>query len=136
MGKFGRENVLWTWGSSSAGRQCSGQGISAATMEKMKFSERVYSVVRAIPKGKVTTYREIAAALNTKGFQAIGQALRCNPYAPHVPCHRVVRSNGSIGGFKGKKEGKEIQKKIKLLEKEKVEIANGKINLRKFGYFF
>jgi len=78
---------------------------------KISFRERVYSVCRKIPKGKVATYGEIARQLNMKGFQAIGQALRCNPYAPHVPCHRVVKSDGSMGGFKGKRAGKEIEEK-------------------------
>ncbi len=81
-------------------------------MEKMSFAEKVYFLCRKIPEGKVTTYREIAHALNTKGYQAVGQALRCNPYAPRVPCHRVVKSDGSLGGFKGKSEGKEIKEKI------------------------
>jgi len=102
----------------------------------MNFSERVYSVVCAIPKGKVTTYGEIARVLNTKGFQAIGQALKCNPYAPAVPCHRVVKSDGSVGGFRGKREGKEILEKIRLLEKEKVKIVNGKIGLEIFLFSF
>ncbi len=102
----------------------------------MNFRERVYSVVRAIPKGKVTTYGEIAAVLNTRGFQAIGQALRCNPYSPLVPCHRVVKSDGSLGGFKGKKEGKEIEEKTKLLEGEGVRIDQGHINPHKFMFWF
>lgn len=99
-------------------------------MEKINFSQKVYSVCRKIPKGKVSTYGEIARTLHTKGYQAIGQALRCNPYAPEVPCHRVVNSNGSLGGFKGKTSGKEIEEKIKLLEKEGVEVTRGKINLK------
>ena len=95
----------------------------------------MYSLCRKIPKGRVTTYGEIARVLNTKGFQAIGQALKCNPYAPHVPCHRVVKSTGSIGGFKGKKAGKETEEKIKLLEKEGVWFINGKID-QKYLYGF
>ena len=105
-------------------------------MEEISFKEKVYSVCRRIPKGKVTTYGEIAWALNTKGYRAIGQALRCNLYAPHVPCHRVIKSDGSLGGFKGKKEGQEIEEKIRLLEKEGVKIAEGKIDLNEFGHPF
>lgn len=100
----------------------------------MSFAEKVYSLCTKIPPGKVTTYKEIAQALNTKGYQAIGQAMRCNPYAPHVPCHRVIASDGSLGGFKGKKKGKEIKEKIKLLEKEGVKIIDNKINLHE-SYF-
>lgn len=108
-------------------------------MEKISFSEKVYSWCRKIPKGKVTTYAEIARTLHIKGYQAIGQALRCNPYAPEVPCHRVVKSDGKVGGFRvggfrGKKEGKEIEEKIRLLEKEGIKIMEEKVDLDK--YFF
>ena len=105
-------------------------------MEEISFSERVYTLCRQIPRGKVTTYKELAKALGCRGYQAIGQALRCNPYAPRVPCHRVVKSDGSIGGFKGKMNGKEIGEKIMLLEKEGVYIQNGKVNFQKYNYIF
>jgi methylated-DNA-[protein]-cysteine S-methyltransferase len=59
--------------------------------------------------------------------RAVGQALRCNPYAPVVPCHRVVSSDGSVGGFMGKTSGKSVQKKIALLKSENVIVKDGKI---------
>ncbi len=93
------------------------------------FAEKVYALCRKVPKGKVTTYGEIARALDCKAYRAVGQALRCNPYAPIVPCHRVVRSDGRIGGFKGKTEGKAVQEKIKMLEEEGIETINEKINI-------
>ena len=105
-------------------------------MEEVSFSEKVYSVVRKIPQGRVTTYGEIAKALHTKGYRAIGQALKCNHDAPVVPCHRVVKSDGSVGGFKGKRVGKEIEEKRRLLENEDVSIVNGKINLEKYSHRF
>ncbi|HLF54816.1 MAG TPA: MGMT family protein [Candidatus Nanoarchaeia archaeon] len=92
----------------------------------MKFADKVYGLCKKIPKGKVSTYGAIAKALNSSP-RAVGQALRCNPYAPIVPCHRVVASGGKIGGFMGKTAGKEIQKKIELLKKEGVETRNGNI---------
>ena len=98
----------------------------------MSFAERVYEVVRRIPEGKVLTYKEVGRRLNSRGYRAIGQALRCNPYAPSVPCHRVVASDGSLGGFMGEKSGKEIQKKITLLTKEGVEIIGGRIDLKRY----
>lgn len=106
------------------------------TMEKAAFAEKVYALCRNIPKGKVSTYKEIAKALGGKGYQAVGNALRCNPYAPEVPCHRVVKSDGNIGGFKGKTKGKEVEEKIELLRKENVKIVDGKIDLKKhlFGF--
>jgi methylated-DNA-[protein]-cysteine S-methyltransferase len=90
----------------------------------MKFSEKVYSFCAKIPLGKVSTYKEIGKAMKTKAYRAIGQSLRCNPYAPKVPCHRVVAHDGSLGGFNGKMNSK---KKITLLKKEGVIVEKGKI---------
>ena len=80
-----------------------------------------------IPSGKVTTYGLIAKKLDTKAYRAVGNACRNNPYAPRVPCHRVVKSDGTIGGFAGKTKGKTVQNKIELLRREKVLVKNGKI---------
>ncbi len=80
-----------------------------------------------IPKGKVTTYGLIARKLNTKAYRAVGNACRRNPYAPRVPCHRVVKTDGTMGGFRGKTSGKTVEKKIRLLRKESVEVKDGKI---------
>jgi O-6-methylguanine DNA methyltransferase len=69
-------------------------------MRITKFQESVYRVVARIPKGKTMTYAQVAAAIgNPKAVRAVGNALNKNPFAPQVPCHRVVRSDGSIGGF-------------------------------------
>ncbi len=108
-------------------------------MEKINISEfarSVYGLCSQIPKGKVTTYKAIANQLGIKSSQAVGQALRCNPYAPKVPCHRVVSSTGSLGGFKGKTFGKEMDEKISLLQSEGVVISSGKIDLEKYGFVF
>jgi len=80
-----------------------------------------------IPRGRVTTYRLIAKKLETNAYRAVGNACRNNPYAPKVPCHRVVKSNGTIGGFAGKTSGKTVQNKIELLRKEGVQVKDGKI---------
>jgi methylated-DNA-[protein]-cysteine S-methyltransferase len=93
----------------------------------MRFSERVYELLREVPKGKVTTYKALAARLDSKAYRAVGQALKNNPYAPEVPCHRVVRSDGSIGGFMGNTTGVEIKRKIQMLNAEGVEVKDGKI---------
>ena len=93
-----------------------------------RFQEKVYSLCQQIPKGRISTYGEIASALKLKAFQAIGQALRCNPYAPLVPCHRVVASDGTLGGFNGRRIGKEITKKRKLLEQEGISFIGNKIS--------
>jgi len=93
----------------------------------MKFEERVWKLMEEIPKGRVTTYGLLARKLNTRAYRAVGNACRRNPFAPKVPCHRVVRSDGTVGGFGGKTSGKTVQRKIRLLRKEKVEVRNGKI---------
>jgi len=80
-----------------------------------------------IPRGKVTTYGQIAKKLHTKAYRAVGNACRQNPYAPKVPCHRVVKSDGTIGGFAGKTKGKTVENKINLLRKERVKVRDGKI---------
>lgn len=92
-----------------------------------QFQNKVYNLCKKIPKGKVTTYKLIAEKLGTKAYRAVGTALNKNPFAPKVPCHRVVNSNGFVGEF-----ASGINKKIKLLKKEGVEINNCKIkNFRK-----
>jgi methylated-DNA-[protein]-cysteine S-methyltransferase len=91
------------------------------------FNHQIYDLLIKVPAGKVTTYKALAAALNTKAYQAVGNAMKNNPNAPHIPCHRVVKSNGYIGGFSGQTSGKEIQRKIKLLESEKIVVKDKKI---------
>lgn len=98
------------------------------------FELQVYDFVRLIPRGRVATYGDVARALGTKAFQAVGMALSRNPYAPAVPCHRVVRADGSVGGFNGHASGSEPQRKAGILQSEGVEIsASGKIDLSRFG---
>lgn len=94
---------------------------------RVNFDEKVWKLMQRIPKGRVTTYSMIAKKLNTRAYRAVGNACRRNPYAPRVPCHRVVRTDGTVGGFGGKTSGKTVEKKIRLLRKENVEIKNGKI---------
>lgn len=102
----------------------------------MKFADKVYGLCKKIPSGNVSTYGEIAKALQSSP-RAVGQALRCNPNAPIVPCHRVVKSDGSLGGFMGETYGKEIELKIKRLNFEKVFVEKGKIkNFEKIKYSF
>jgi methylated-DNA-[protein]-cysteine S-methyltransferase len=96
-------------------------------MEKKSFNERCYDVLRKVPRGKVTTYGAIAKKLKSKGFRAVGNAMNKNPYAPQVPCHRVVGSNGKMTGF-----ATGVDKKIRMLKKEGVEVKNGRVNLGKY----
>ncbi len=85
------------------------------------FQKRVYRLCTQIPYGKVSTYKAIGEALRSSGhiYRAVGAALHHNPFAPHVPCHRVVCSNGGIGGF-----ATGCQHKINLLKKEGISVKN------------
>jgi methylated-DNA-[protein]-cysteine S-methyltransferase len=75
-----------------------------------------------VPPGRVTTYGDLARALNTRAYRAIGAILKSNPNIPTIPCHRVVKSNGSIGGYVHGTEAK-----IKRLEGEGVIIRDNKL---------
>lgn len=93
--------------------------------------EQIRSLLKSIPKGKVTTYGILAKKLNTSP-RAIGKLLSENDPAL-APCYKVVRSDGSIGGYSGKGGAK---KKAALLKRDGVEIIKGKINLKRFGHKF
>lgn len=85
------------------------------------FESRIYEALREIPRGKVTTYAFLARHLQCGSSQAVGQALKRNPFAPKVPCHRVIRTDGTLGGYSGKTEGDEITRKIAFLKEEGVD---------------
>jgi methylated-DNA-[protein]-cysteine S-methyltransferase len=91
----------------------------------MTFSQKVWTLTARIPPGKVTTYADIARALNTRAYRAVGNALNKNPYAPAVPCHRVVGSTGELTGFAAG-----LAKKKTLLLKEGVEMKNDRVVMR------
>ena len=81
-----------------------------------KFQKKVWKYLVKIPKGKVKTYKEVAIAIKMpNSARAVANACAKNPYSPKVPCHRVVRSDGSLGGFSVPGG---IKLKKKLLKKE------------------
>lgn len=83
-----------------------------------EFQRRVYLELLNVPRGETITYGMLARRIGCRSAQAVGQALRRNPFAPEVPCHRVIASDGSIGGFHGQREGEMIEKKKRLLQQE------------------
>jgi methylated-DNA-[protein]-cysteine S-methyltransferase len=92
----------------------------------VSFSEKVWVLIKQIPKGRVSTYSAIACALKKpKAARAVGNACNANQNAPIIPCHRVVCSDGKIGGY-----SIGVKKKIALLKKEGIILKNGKI----FGF--
>ncbi len=99
----------------------------------MNFNYKVYEATKRIPRGRVTTYSEIAKAIkNPKSYRAVGNALNKNPFAPQVPCHRVIRKDGSIGGF-----ASGTKKKIQILESEGIKIKDNKVvNLKSVLFKF
>ena len=89
-------------------------------MKGTKFQLKVWKYLKNIPKGKVKTYKEVAIAIKSpKSARAVANACAKNPYAPQIPCHRVIRSDGALGGYSGRGG---IRQKLKLLRSEKVEI--------------
>lgn len=89
-----------------------------------KFQVAVLGAIKKIPRGKVTTYKAVARKVGRpKASRAVGNALHINPWAPKVPCHRIVKSDGGIGGYGGG-----VAKKITLLKKEGVKIKNEKVS--------
>ena len=90
-------------------RELDGYGLT-------EFQKKVLGIVLDIPEGQVRTYRQIAMmAGRPNAYRAVGTALRKNPLAPMIPCHRVIRSDGRIGNYSA---GGGKRKKMQLLKKE------------------
>ena len=88
-----------------------------------RFQSDCYEALKKVPQGKVITYAGLARMIGRpKAHRAVGSAMNKNPYAPQVPCHRVVKSNGDLGGF-----ATDIEVKIKRLQEEGVMVSNNKI---------
>lgn len=91
------------------------------------FQLKVYGLAKKIPRGKVATYKQIAEAIGRpKAIRTVGNVLNKNTN-PKVPCHRVIKSNGEVGGFR-----KGVQKKINILTHEGVKMENKRVNLKNY----
>jgi O-6-methylguanine DNA methyltransferase len=96
------------------------------------FTQSVLKAIQRIPAGKVATYRQVALAVGKPAaVRAVGNALHSNPDAPVVPCHRVVRSDGSLGGY-----AFGSRRKIALLADEGVPVVGGKVDLQRYNFSF
>ena len=85
-----------------------------------KFQIKVWKYLLTIPKGQTRTYLEVAKALKMpNAVRAVANAVGKNPYPPKIPCHRVIRTDGSLGGYSGKGG---IKTKLRLLRSEKIDI--------------
>ena len=86
------------------------------TFKGTKFQIKVWKYLTTIPKGQLRTYLDVAKAIRRpKAARAVANAVGKNPYAPKVPCHRVIRSDGGLGGYSGSGG---IKTKRKLLKNE------------------
>lgn len=93
----------------------------------MTFRDRVYALIRKIPKGKVATYGQVAKLVGSPGAaRAVGLCMKINPDAPRTPCHRVVASDGSLTGYSAPGG---ILKKKSMLMKEGVRLLGNRIDL-------
>ena len=85
-----------------------------------KFQLKVWAYLRKIPRGRVKSYYQVAKAIGKpRAVRAVANAIGKNPYAPVIPCHRVLRSNGTIGGYSGKGG---LKTKKFLLKKEGISL--------------
>jgi methylated-DNA-[protein]-cysteine S-methyltransferase len=90
----------------------------------LKLEEKIYRKLLEVPSGYVTTYGELAKAINLKnGQRVVGQIMKKNPFPVIVPCHRVVKSDGTVGGY-----AYGTERKTHMLSKEGLEINNNKIS--------
>tara|TARA_A100001011_G_scaffold153779_1_gene162213 strand:- start:151 stop:423 length:273 start_codon:yes stop_codon:yes gene_type:complete len=89
-------------------------------MKGTKFQLKVWKYLKTIPKGTVKTYKQVAIAIKKpNSARAVANACGKNPYAPKIPCHRVIRSDGGLGGYSGRGG---IKTKLRLLRSEKIHI--------------
>jgi methylated-DNA-[protein]-cysteine S-methyltransferase len=93
-------------------------------VDGMNFNQKCWALLSRIPEGKVTTYADLAHALGTRAYRAVGNAMNRNPYAPSVPCHRVVGSDGRLTGYAGG-----LEKKRQMLEREGVHCENDRVSI-------
>ena len=95
------------------------------------FRKKVFQALKKIPRGRVTTYGAIATEIGCPSARAVGAALRHNPDAPAIPCHRVVATDGALTGYIGL--GRNLDKKRTLLEKEGITFTpEGKVHRKHF----
>jgi len=93
-----------------------------------QFANKIYQITSKIKAGQVATYGQIAQAIKKPtAARAVGRALHNNPFAPQVPCHRVIKSDGRLGGFAGGNK-----KKLSLLRQEGIIIKNNRLDLNKY----
>lgn len=95
--------------------------LSREISDLTPFRQCVYrTLLQRVPAGRVTTYGQLARAIGCRSARAVGQALKVNPLAPTIPCHRVIRADLTIGGFHGATDANAVRMKSDLLRSEGV----------------
>lgn len=91
-------------------------------MKENSFQMKCLTMLLKIPKGRITTYQELAHALGTRAYRAVGTAMAKNEFLGEYPCYKVIKSNGEVGQY-----ANETYKKIQLLKEDGIEVKNGKV---------
>jgi len=106
------------------------------------YQQAILRILAEVPKGKVTTYGDLAKELAKRdprwspgASRAVGTTMKNNLCGPRIPCHRVIKSDGGVGNFRGEAEGA-VEEKIGILRGEGVTVVDGKIDLRKHRHLF
>ena len=106
------------------------------------YQQAILRILAEVPKGKVTTYGDLAKELAKRdpkwspgASRAVGTTMKNNLCGPRIPCHRVIRSDGTIGNFRGGAEGA-VEEKTMMLSDEGVTVLDGRIDLRKYRHRF
>jgi methylated-DNA-[protein]-cysteine S-methyltransferase len=105
--------------------------LGGRLLPEMGFVEKVWALTARIPCGKITTYAELARALGSRGYRAVGLAMNRNPYAPRVPCHRVVGSDGRLTGYAGG-----LPAKRRMLLEEGIRFTGDRVDLGRHMHRF
>ncbi len=102
---------------------------------QMNLKNKIYNKLKQVPKGKVITYKELAKAVNSKSkaYRYVGMCMAQNKDTKHIPCYKVVKSNGQIGEYSGNGG---MSGKIKLLKKDGIKVVNGRVDLKQYGWKF
>ena len=106
------------------------------------YQQAILRILAEVPKGKVITYGDLAKELarrdpkwSPSASRAVGTTMKNNPCAPQVPCHRVIKSDGTIGNFRGGAKGA-VDEKILMLRDEGVTVTSGRIDLNEYRHKF
>jgi len=106
------------------------------------YQQAILRILAEVLKGKVTTYGDLAKELARRdprwspgASRAVGTTMRNNPCGPQIPCHRVIKSDGTIGNFRGGAEGA-VEEKTRMLREEGVTVTGGRIDLKKYRHRF